>query len=262
MDYNITDDFEEKGFIDKNKLLEYVTEEEVYEMVFGFKPKEFDYVTSPFRQDKNAGCWFERDLTGELKFKDFGSNGKVINGIRLINTNCFNAVQIYFNLSNFYKTLEFIKAKLIDGRDVKHKILHLKPSVSRVKIIKKQIKIYVATRNFINNDRIFWSAYGISKKQLIQDKVFPVTKFKIINTKSGDISTRVRDICYVYTEFEEGRKKLYRPKQQGNKRFLTNCVANDIGGIKQLTPFGKQLIISKSYKDYSLIFICLELEYI
>ena len=34
------------------------TEEDIFELVFKFKPKEFDYVKSPFRKDDSAGCWF------------------------------------------------------------------------------------------------------------------------------------------------------------------------------------------------------------
>ena len=54
---NVTDDIEVKKFLDKDKILEIVSEEDIFEMIFGFKPKEFDYVTSPFRQDNKPGCW-------------------------------------------------------------------------------------------------------------------------------------------------------------------------------------------------------------
>ena len=50
MIFNYSED-EKRGFIDKDDILKYVSEEDIFELVFGFKPKEFDYVTSPFRND-------------------------------------------------------------------------------------------------------------------------------------------------------------------------------------------------------------------
>ena len=106
-----------KGFIDKNDILKYVSEEDIFELVFKFKPKEFDYVTSPFRKDSDAGCWFQYYPSGKLKFTDFGSQ-VYIRGRKMINIDCFDAVQIFFNLTNLYQTLAFIKKHLIDGKEL------------------------------------------------------------------------------------------------------------------------------------------------
>ena len=67
-----TDKVIESGFINKNKILEYVTQHDIFELVFGFKPIEFEYITSPFREDSSPGAWFEVDLnTNKLRFTDF-----------------------------------------------------------------------------------------------------------------------------------------------------------------------------------------------
>ena len=69
-----TDDIVESGFISKDKILEYVSQEDIFQLVFGYKPIEFEYVTSPFREDTNPGCWFEIDLnTNKLRFTDYYS---------------------------------------------------------------------------------------------------------------------------------------------------------------------------------------------
>lgn len=248
-----TDDIVESGFISKNKILEYVSQGDIFQLVFGFKPIEFEYVTSPFREDTNPGCWFEVDLnTNKLRFTDF-ADGRIINGVKMSNIDCFDSVMVYFGLPNFYKTLEFIKGRLIDGKDIKHDIVH-KVYTKPEKIVKKKVGLLMNTRDFYLIDRNFWERrYLISKDNLIEDKVFPIKKFKLFGTKTGDHMFRTDDIAYAYTEFASGNKKIYRPKKKGNNRFITNCDAEDVGGMFSNIKSGRLLIITKSYKDYRVL---------
>jgi hypothetical protein len=253
--YNRTTDdgILESGFISKDKILEYVSESDIFEVVFGFKPKEFEYVTSPFRLDKNPGCWFETDIkTGKLRFTDFGDL-RVINRVKMKNIDCFDAVMIYYSLPSFYKTLDFIKAKLIDGKDIKHNIPTI-VSERGNEVDKKKVGIIISTRDFELVDRNFWQfRYGIQKEHLIEDKVFPTRVYKLLNTRSGDYLFRPPTICYAYTEFDSGNKKLYLPKELGAKRFITNCTEEDIGGMHTSIKAGRLLLITKSYKDYRVL---------
>lgn len=239
---------EKRGFIDKDDILKYVSEEDIFELVFGFKPKEFDYVISPFRKDNSAGCWFQYYPSGKLKFTDFGSQ-IYIRGVKMINIDCFDAVQFYFKLGGLYKTLQFIKKHLIDGKDLPK----MEYILNEKKIEKRKVKILFDIRDFDIRDEMFWKKYGISKQNLIDDKVFPIKRFKVVNSKKGDFSSRIYDICYAYTDFEDGRKKLYRPYQKGKGKFLSTCNQNDIGGFNHLPKFGNKLIITKSYKDYRVL---------
>ena len=51
--FNISDNIEvkNKGFIDKDEILKYVSEEDIFELIFGFKPVEYERIVSPFRED-------------------------------------------------------------------------------------------------------------------------------------------------------------------------------------------------------------------
>lgn len=237
----ITDETEERGFIDKKDILNCVTQEEIFELVFKFKPVEFQYVTSPFRVDQSPGCWFETDITtGKLNFRDFAYGTKPLD--------CFDAVKIYYNLPNFFKTLEFIKTKLIDGKTINANVNSIKPSK---KVSKKKVEIFVNTREFDENDKNYWQSYSITRQNLIDDKVFAVQKYKMLNTRKGDFVFMVYDLCYAYTDFKFERKKLYKPFQK--KKFITNCKPDDIGGINSLSYNNTQLIISKSYKDFRVL---------
>lgn len=224
------------GFIDKDKILEYVSEEDIFQHVFGFKPVEFVYVRSIFRIDKRPGCWFERGIDGRLLFRDFAYGRRPID--------CFEAVKIKYKLNNFYEALKYIYDNLIKDKSLIQSNTNNKPI-----FIKKDVVINIETRNFLNRDGLYWSKYGISKENLISDKVFPISRFILLNTKNGDIKTRLYETCYAYTEFENNRKKLYFPFRQGSKRFITNCKKNDIGNINNVPSIGRQLIITKSYKD-------------
>lgn len=221
------------GYIDKKKILTYVSEEEIFSLVFGFLPREMEYVTSPFRNDSNPMCYFER-RGDNLRFIDFADGTKMF-------PDCFDAVQRFFNLPNFYKTLDFIYKRLMKDKE-------LVPLEKREYVERKRTIIDIQSRNFIVGDAKYWQPYEITRQNLVDDLVFPVSKLKVTNSKYGDYAERVKTLCYAYTDFPKKRKKLYYPKRK-EKRFITNCSNDDIGCLKSLAPYGRQLIISKSYKD-------------
>lgn len=239
MDYSLTDNIEVVGYIDKTYILSCFKEEEIFELVFGFQPVEYQYTTSPFRVDNEPGCWFERSLhSGKLEFIDYADP--------LFNKqDCFSCVKRYFKLSNFYSTLVFIQKSLKDKVNITRNCENLAVFVPKEK---KKVEIYIKPRNFIQSDKIVWFKYGITRKQLTEDNVIPTSKYVLTNTKKGTIIFNTYTHCYCFSEFEGNRKKLYFPYRKGNKRFITNCNQNDIGGLKSLVK-AKQIVITKSYKD-------------
>ena len=235
------DNIPRSGFMDKNEILSYVSEQDIYELVFGFKPEEFDKVCSPLRVDFNPGAYFERTPTdNRLFFIDWGDPKKSLH-------DCFDVVQRYFNLPNFYQTLSFVKEYLIDGRKLAKRDL-----ISHTPKKPKKTDISFQTRAYLLTDKIYWEKYEITIQQLLEDRVMAVSKIKIVGKKGTNISTPYTP-CYAYTEFDSGNRKLYFPYREGSKRFLTNCSKNDIGGLHNLDLNDPQLIITKSYKDYRVL---------
>lgn len=232
-----SDKIESKGFIDQMQILKYVSEEEIFSLVFGFKPKEYQYVTSPLRVDSDAGCWFEF-MDGKLFFRDFAYANRPLD--------CFHVVRDYYNLPSFPSTLEFVRQKLIDNQNRKLIIPEYREE-------KEKFYMKITTRQFLKKDAIFWKQIGVSKQNLVDDSVFAVHRAFLYNTKNGDTTMNLfNKLCYAYTEFEDGRKKLYLPNNNDNK-FITDCTKDDIGSIKHLVPFGRLLFIKKSYKDCRII---------
>lgn len=250
MDYNFeSDKLDRRGFISKELILDYLTQEQIFELVFGFIPKEFDYVRSPFRKDRTPGCYFEYTVDGRLRFKDFG-NPSTVMGIRMRNIDCFDAVRIFFSIPNFYQGLEFIFNHLIKGKDI---IATKKVEAQIERSEKKQVKILAESREFRLIDYNFWNPYEFKKEHLLEDKVFPVSKYHLLNSKAGSYSSVVYDACYMFTDFPEGRKKLYFPHREKSRRFISTCTRNDIGGTRSLVTYGRTLIITKSYKDWRVL---------
>lgn len=241
-------DLNRRGFISKESILEIVSQEDIFKLVFPSIPDEYDYITSPFRKDNNPGCWFHYNVDSKLRFVDFGNSAK-INGISMNNIDCFDAVQIYYRLRDFYATLKFIYDKLIVGKNIE---LEKRILIENRKQ-KKPVKLLTEARPFEQRDLNFWFRFGILKAHLIEDRTFPLSRFHALNTKKGDFSSTCYDLAYGFNNFPEGRKKLYFPLREKSNRFLTTCRKNDIGGIDTLAPCGRQLIISKSYKDWRVL---------
>ena len=242
-------------YLDVNKdILAYVNELDIFEYVFGFRPREFeDYIASPFREDSSPGCWFSTTLDGKLKFIDWGSQ-RLIKGKPHVTMDCFDCVKFKFNLKTFSEVLEHIHVHLIHGKGlspVKQNIIARKSE----KIRKEPFKLLVQIRPFKKVDKYFWyDRYGITVNQLKEDRVFPVVAMKLMNTVKGTFVVDLPLEAYCYTKFSSGKKKVYLPyAEDKKKRFCTDCTENDIGGLETLPEFGAHLIITKSYKDWRVL---------
>lgn len=237
--YKITDEFLTKEFI-----LSYLSEKDIFELVFENVSDSF--VISPFRIDNNPGCFFSQNSKGELKFIDFGNSSEK-DGIKMKSISCFDAVRLYYNLSSYYETLEFIYQNYIKNKN----IVKRERNENFFNVPKKrETEIYVKTRNFTYLDKNYWNRFFISRKNLEEDLVFPVEKVFILNSRKGDVVFEPSTITYVYTEFNNNKKKVYSPY---GKIFYTTCRKNDIGGVKHINYERESLIITKSYKDYRVL---------
>jgi hypothetical protein len=238
-----------RGFIDKKQILEQVSEQQIFALVFNFIPELDKFYTSPFRVDNNASCFFEYSNKGEFRFVDY-ANFNVVKGVKMVNIGCFDAVRLYYNFSNFYQTLHFIKQninklKSINYQKIDNNIIRLKK--------KDKLDISVNVRPFNNKDKNYWSEYFITSNNLIEDKVFAIQGFTFDNKIKFFTQKLKTEIAYAYTDFNNNNVKLYFPEREKKNRFLTNCVEDDIGGWKNLPKISEQLVITKSYKDYRVL---------
>lgn len=253
MDYS--QDFTIPFDLTLENILAVTTQEEIFSLVFGYLPSEYTYTTSPFREDKTPGCWFEYNHLGQLRFKDY-ANSQTFQHISLRSIDCIDAVRVYYRFRTLKETLFFIYKNLIHNKNLEISSLKDNLNINHCShqnvINKKKFQIFCETRFFTEKDKIFWTQFGISSDNLKEDKVFAISNADLLNTRSGNIKVFYKDIAYVYTDFENGKKKIYEPNNK-DKKFITNCDENDVGGIRFLPSTGTHLIITKSYKDYRLL---------
>lgn len=229
------------GFLDKNELREYLEEDEIFSLVLGYKPQEFQYICNPLRLDKTPGAYFETNpMTGRLELIDWGYYKTHIDS--------FQFVQEYYKLPNFYQTLVFVRDNLLYS---KSEIKKIDKEEKERKILERsnRFQIYFRPRVFHHKtDGPIWNPYGILPQHLNEDKVFAVAEYAFKNAKKNGPFNCFTP-TYVFTDFEEGRKKMYFPLKK-DKKYITDCVSDDIGGLSYYNKETNKAVINKGYKDY------------
>ena len=240
-EYQYQDDkIEIKEYIDKNFIFKYLTEEQIFSNILGFEPKEYEYICSPLRVDNNPGAFFQRGTySNKLLFMDYADPFKIC-------YDCFDFVQRYYNLPDFYQTLKFVKEHMIEKRGITKILQKRDNKIQRVE--KKSPELIVEVRPFVFSDGIYWEKYGISKENLKEDKVFAISKVFLKNGRKGDKRIPLYTKCYGFMDFPDKKKKLYFPYKKGRFRFISTCTKNDVI-ISYMDKTASQLVISKSYKD-------------
>jgi len=245
MSYKYSD---HRFYIDKDLILEKVSQEEIFEFAYGIKVELYKNICSPIREnDTRPKCYFEY-YGDTLHFVDWGSNR--------VRSDCFNAVQDAFKIS-FYKSLlvinEYFDLGIGQATGLPTPKKNKPLSITREpKVVKNFNKIEVKTRKFNNTtDKSFWSnRYQISLKNLEEDNVFPIVWYKVFSKRMQEyVTIRPNTRSYAIYSREGDRFKIYTPDAKGRGKFVTNCVQNDIGSIDSLTYESENLVITKSYKD-------------
>lgn len=232
----------------KENILRRVSQEDIFKMIFKESISEGEYYTAPYREDSTPKCYFEY-IEGELLFVDF-ANVKS----RFAQLDWINLIQLCYSV-NFAGALEIVNQHFQLGlgtssTSAKPILFDVQEEPNRIIKPKIQRNIFYYPRDFNKKDAMYWSAYGISKQNLIDDKVFPINLFQS-TTKEGDFfSVAPYDITYAYTDFKENRVKIYRPLATDSAhKWFTNCNMDDVGSLSSLPLEGEDLLITKSYKD-------------
>lgn len=235
--------------LEPEDILEQVSQEDIFKLVIKediiLEDKKY---LAPYREDTNPDCYFRED-SNIIYFIDFADSSSPAK-------NCFFFIQRCLGFS-FKETLNYIGSKFnLGSGDITYKRVNENDcNVEEKKknfLKKRDITIY--PRPYSYKDKKYWEQYGISKQNLIEDKVIPIQMFSSYSRRGNYICVRPLDIMYAYTDFLEGKKKIYRPKTKKKlEKWFTNCSQNEIGGIRFLDKTKKQVVITKSYKDWRVL---------
>ncbi len=226
--------YEEYFDLSPEHILQKVTQEQIFKIVL--KDIYLDTVcyTSPFRKDKNPGCWLTYH-DGVLLFVDFGDKSKT-------HRSCFRMIMDKYGVDmrtalkivcNHYK----LSQNILDYEEIAI------DDSERISVSKPPPIISFYPKEFTKQDKKYWSQYLISPNQLEEDKVYSVESFTINGKKITPYG-----LSYAYT-FPDNKVKIYQPYNNPKYKWITNCDNNVIGNISNISERGKNLIVSKSYKD-------------
>lgn len=215
-------------------ILSQYSQEQIMEHYLGVPIKLRSRFLSPLRKDTNPTCGFFYTKEGSLIFKDFAG---------FFSGGCFKVVMHMYNCS-FHEALEIIANDfgLVDGVRVERKDYpHL------ITFQRRETIIEIKRRPFTDEDREFWTQFGISKATLLHFHVPPL-EAAWLNGKCI-YSYRKGDPAYAY-DFGDGQYKIYFPKRKTN-RFMCNC--SIVQGYQVPRDLSDGVVITKSMKDVMVL---------
>ena len=231
----------------KDKILEKLSQEEIFQAYFPYEIKTNNRYTNPLREDDTCpGCFFKY-LDNTLMFVDFAHNPT--------HMDCFTFIQKMYDLS-FYEVL--CKISVDYGLKIhrpsvlfEDKTFYVKPKKpSLFKEEKAESIIKVITKAFEVRDLEYWEQFGITLPTLQHFNVKPVYRTWIDGLFFHEYSND--DPMYRYRS--KGKFKIYRPFATKWYKFRTNISGGILDGWEYLPDKGDTLIITKSYKDIMTLY--------
>lgn len=221
--------------IKKEQILEFVTQEQLFERYLGYEVDYKKAFTNPYRIDKHKGCRFYCTNTGKILFNDFSRGYKL---------DCFDCASKYYGISHFQTVLNLIGSEY----RLFEKIVLAQPALflsgEKSIIIPKKSVIKVKVRDYTNKDYDYWKQFNITDEVLDYYKVKAIQYYWVNGELKYEFS--IKDPCYCYL-YPDRTYKLYHPFRDKSKvRFITN--SNYIQGYNHISK-GENLIITKSMKD-------------
>jgi len=219
-------------------IYSYYSEEDIFKLVFGEYPNYDKKYVSPFRNDNYPNCYFIKK-DNHIYFVDWADStiGAVGSIVKMYDLSLKDAIS-------------YIKNN-IAIRDI-----NLKPKIIQNfnKPIKTPTLIIPKKRDWEKRDSIYWTErYGITIANLEEDKTIPISFY---SWRKNNIwkHTSLKEIGYAIST-NDNKYKIYRPLDSKNSKWLSNIPKNYILG--KYTNNGN-LIITKSYKDYRVIYNLIE----
>jgi len=229
--------------LNKEAILNRISEYDIFKMYMPNKWKINDVCLSPFRAEKNPSFMIG-NRNGFLSFIDFGATQ--------YKGDCFEFVQMYFNLKNIDEILKKIDTDFKLGISSGTFSTEYKMIVSNYKqpeeIGKRYSLIQVITRPFTLEELAYWNEYHQDISDLRNEKIYSLSKV-YLNRKL--FSLKNTDLRFGY--FYEGQWKVYRPFVSKKIKWVPNNVPITVmDGLKNLVK-DKDAFVCGSKKDYMVV---------
>lgn len=222
--------------IEFNKIIDFIktiNQYSVWEYLLGYNiHKKF---LNPFRIDNNPSCYLYTDKQGIVRLSDMANR-------KYHTMNVLDAVKYKYSIS-FYEAV--FKLYVINKECRKNdEILYNKIKNTKSKVKNGKSKILGIRRKWSEEDKQFWSLREITKNQLEEDFVYPLSSFYINNV---NIIAASKAYCF---NFESSNIKIYQPEETEYK-WYSNVDNNDVWFWNNQSNV---LIITKGYKEGRICF--------
>lgn len=187
-----------------------------------------DKFTNPFRSDKNPGCTLS-EYAGVVRLTDWADPST--HGMNLV-----DAYRKAFGLG-FREACSAIYTGNTGAMTVSKTTVDRRTKLSR--------ECSFVPRNFNRWDKEYWSKRGISKDNLVTDKVIPLSRFTI-----AGVTYEALEHTYAFV-FPSGRFKVYQPFSDKRMKWFGNMTKEDYWFIDDF--LSQDLVITKGYKEHRII---------
>lgn len=225
--------------LNKNTILKYISQEQIFEKYLGFIPDLKLLYKNPLRTDKTPGCsFYYRENSNKLIFHDFAWG---------VHWDCFDVVQYSYNC-NFPKALE----KIADDFNIKQTGVQLtKRDISKLPPIPKQHnKLEIKRKKIFHPKELeYWNIGGlnVTEKDLLDNRIFSISHLWEHTNKGVNYYHNL----FMTFAFQYGQEtfQIYSPLKKKEQRRFINSQGFKIGDLKRLDPKADYVVITKSRKD-------------
>lgn len=224
-----------KQYIDSNFVLSNIEDSIIFYAYFG----EFELgkiYASVFREDRNPSTGFYLSSSNKLIYNDISTGEKL---------DCFAFVAKKYGLT-YSQAIKKIAEDfgLVGNNKIFSKEELLEKVANAKNKVEKEIKI--KPDDWTDTYLKFWEQFYITKKELIENDVFPVKTLYINDIAIPNYSKNVR-YAYLLKYKDKVYKKIYQPF--GDVRFVGNIPIYIPFGVFDLPYKSDTLIITKAQKD-------------
>lgn len=208
-------------------------------------PKLPILIHSPLREDKHASFGLYCPKKDQVNYIDYSTGDR---------GNMWSLLKNLWNCS-WQEVRKRVYFDLVSKDTNSNISTNSKRKVNKLKILKKNTKLEVQTRDWKNHDIAYWKSYGINVQSLKAANVYPV-KHKIIYKDNNKIVLKAPDYCYAFFEFKEHNTtiKIYQPFSKTFKWTSTHD-HSVISLWTKLPKTGDKVCICSSLKDALCLWI-------
>jgi len=235
------------------RILEKISEYDIFKRYCtNFRKIDVPFV-SDIRNDKSPSCkiGFPKG-SSSLFYKDFSTGDSY---------NCFSYLRAKWPHLNMYEVLVVI------DRDFNLNLRAINVSKQEMAItledkskrdtrgkkqfrLKKSGSVIIPTfREWSAADKLYWSRYNITPKELEMFGVRPISSYT-------GTRTHICGSTLTYHYRIQSSSKIYAPLADKAEKWRSNTTASNIQGYEMLPPKGETLIITSSLKDVIVLYKC------